>query len=473
MFKKKLIITFLSVLVNCTVFAQEYKQLPSADELKRINDSIIAEGYELYLNEKISWAATDFFLDKCENKSLSEGYVTFACGDDSISTIFYNREKKKCVFQVLFDCNTQRFDVRKDIRELDSLELSRIDRRVKAFRQIQVTNLEDGGSINKDYIFVANDVARVYCLQGVPRTNVIPFGNDVFTDFDMDGNMLNSGKCHNSYIPIELPINKKTISSITHSHLKDNPYITPSDIATFILYGVDMYHLSSFYVYSTVFGCYFKFDASTLSITVESPNDTVNNAEPFSYEKIKDYVSTRRSDYDKIRNRFENADTSLTRDEIRLVYYGFSYTDQYTGMGYSDESKIDDLVKKNKIKEAKKIVDSALSKNPVHTGLLMKAYDVYSALNDNEMCERIGWKITNLIDVILLSGAGTKEKPMYVIDVSDEYNVMYQALNVTKVKSQMLSGTCDVIKVNVHEIETEIYFDTQRSLMKMNEIFGK
>jgi hypothetical protein len=47
------------------------------------------------------------------------------------------------------------------------------------------------------------------------------------------------------------------VESIRHSHLTNNPFITPTDICNFLLYrpeGMDM-----FYVYSTAYKCTFAY----------------------------------------------------------------------------------------------------------------------------------------------------------------------------------------------------------------------
>lgn len=473
--KVKELIALWSVFLSLSLSAQEKMKLPSADELNSINDSIVQEGYHLYLMEKVSWDATDYFLKKCEDRSQVKGYVTLWIGNDSLSTIFYNREEKMCVGQVIFDLSNEEYHLNTQPRELDSLELERIDRRIKAFCQINIADA-NGLSINKSYLQLDDKKARVFCLQGVSSTNVIPFGNDAYADFDFDGNLLKTEKFHNTYIPVNLPINKKSVGTICHSHLSDNPYITPSDIATFLLYGRNLYHLNSFYVYSVAFDCFFKFDSESMKITIENPETSDSSgkaAEPFSYDKIKLFVEKNRVEYDELLTRFRNADSTLTDEDMKIVYYGFSFTESYTGMGTIEETTIKKLLRDSKIEEAKLMLDSALDNNPVNTGLLKIGFNLYASLNDNDHVEKFRWQITKLIDTILLSGEGTKDSPMYVIDVSDEYTTMYQALGVTKMKQQSIAGICDLMDVSINEIEAEIYFDTRRSLQRMKEIYCK
>ena len=51
-------------------------------------------------------------------------------------------------------------------------------------------------------------------------------------------------------------------------NLDGNPYITPTDIATFLLYGHDLYALKTFSLYSPDMKCYFTFNTETATIVM-------------------------------------------------------------------------------------------------------------------------------------------------------------------------------------------------------------
>ena len=80
------------------------------------------------------------------------------------------------------------------------------------------------------------------------------------------GNLIARRKYHDSFIPIDFSGKEGNIRKCTHSHLDENPYITPTDVATFLLYGHDLYGMNTFSVYSKALKCYFTYNAETSTI---------------------------------------------------------------------------------------------------------------------------------------------------------------------------------------------------------------
>lgn len=114
------------------------------------------------------------------------------------------------------------------------------------------------GSPNIDIVRINDDLTRLYIIQGTILDNVIPFGNDYSIDFDKDLNPIAFRKYHNSLLALRTKTEDGgDVESIRHSHLTNNPFITPTDIGNFLLYrpeGMDM-----FYVYSTAYKCTFAY----------------------------------------------------------------------------------------------------------------------------------------------------------------------------------------------------------------------
>lgn len=79
------------------------------------------------------------------------------------------------------------------------------------------------------------------------EADVIPLGND-YTCVIKDNEVKEFNKLHETYLPIEYS-EDRLICSATHSHLKDNPYITPTEISTLLIYGQQI-GMKSFGVYS-------------------------------------------------------------------------------------------------------------------------------------------------------------------------------------------------------------------------------
>ena len=64
------------VLMACVSSLWAQKNLPPLDQLARINDSIIAEGHNLYFSEKINWVATDYLFEKYTEEDVGEKVST-------------------------------------------------------------------------------------------------------------------------------------------------------------------------------------------------------------------------------------------------------------------------------------------------------------------------------------------------------------------------------------------------------------
>ena len=52
-------------------------------------------------------------------------------------------------------------------------------------------------------------------------------------------------------------------------------YITPTDVATFLLYGHDLYGMNTFSVYSTALCCYFTYNATAHSIVLVEDEESM------------------------------------------------------------------------------------------------------------------------------------------------------------------------------------------------------
>ena len=117
----------------------------------------------------------------------------------------------------------------------------------------------DYGRPNFDFVRIDANTTRMYMLQGVERSGIIPFGNDFSFDFDNDGNIKAFRRYHQSFIPVP-----NDGEMAFHSHLKDNPYITPTDICNFLLYHGNMKETA---VLSTALGGYIFYSTETHTAT--------------------------------------------------------------------------------------------------------------------------------------------------------------------------------------------------------------
>ena len=269
-----IVLTFVGTLLLCA------KERPAMHEIDAINDSIIEEGNTLYLHDKLNWVMSDAYKQMCSSKTASLSVVG-ELNDTLLSGIMIDVDQMKCVFECRLNLNTGEIEPFNLVRGLTPKEIARAEQQVNLLDKVSalegIGNVAEAGNLNVDVIEINKDLTRVYLLQGTNRSKVIPFGNDYSIDFDADGNLITRRKYHNTFVPIDFSGKDGNIRKCTHSHAVDNPYISPTDIATFLLYGHDLYGMKTFSVYSTALKCYFTYNADTGTIVLVDDEETMKD----------------------------------------------------------------------------------------------------------------------------------------------------------------------------------------------------
>ena len=257
----------MAIATSVTIHAQR----PAMHVIAAVNDSVIDEGNVLYLHDKLTWVMSDAYKQQCSSKTASLAVVG-ELNDTLMSGIMIDVDQLKCVFECRLNLNTGEIEPINLVRGLSAIEIARAERQVdlldKVSRLDSIFSIKEAGNLNADIVEISPSLTRVYLIQGTNRSKLIPFGNDYSIDFDATGNIIARRSYHSSFIPIDFASKEGNISKCTHSHLDDNPYITPTDIATFLLYGHDLYGMKTFSVYSKAFNCYFTYNADTATIVM-------------------------------------------------------------------------------------------------------------------------------------------------------------------------------------------------------------
>lgn len=257
------------IFASCSTF----KKMPSSAEMQAINDSIIAEGFQLYYSERANWIATDIMLERCNMANVG-GSVAYQPDANTWAVVFFDRNDENCVLEyrtsTLSD-DTYVFDSIRPISEKEWALWHRnnilIEKAISKYGDKMQFASKSFGSPNLDIIEINDHLIRMYFLQGTIKHDLIPFGNDYSIDFDENLEPIAFRKYHNSLIAIPTKDNGEEVRMTVHSHLKDNPFITPTDICNFLLYRpADM---DSFSVFSTVYNCMFTFSLDQQAIFVE------------------------------------------------------------------------------------------------------------------------------------------------------------------------------------------------------------
>lgn len=265
----------MAIVTTGMLHAQER---PPMHVINAVNDSVIDEGNILYLHDKLNWVMSDAYKQMCSSKTASLSVVG-SLNDTLMSGIMIDVEQMKCVFECRLNLNTGEIEPFNLVRGLTPKEIERAQRQVDLLDKIgdldSIVNIKEAGNLNADVVEISKNLTRVYLLQGTNKSKLIPFGNDYSFDFDDSCYLIARRKYHRSFIPIDFSRKEGNIRKCTHSHLDDNPYITPTDIATFLLYGHDLYGMKTFSVYSKALGCYFTYNADNATIILVDDEESM------------------------------------------------------------------------------------------------------------------------------------------------------------------------------------------------------
>lgn len=229
-----------------------------------ILDSIVEEGRQLYYSERLNWVATDIVLEQHRQDEIG-GSVSWKTNDSIWTVIFFDEQMENCIFESKFNFALNDYTVTYSSRPLTLFEKDKIQRRDKMITEainVYGDSLRfagaEFGSPNIDIVRINDSLTRIYFLQGTVMPNVIPFGNDYSVDFNSKLEPIAFRRYHSSLIPVRTKFEDgRSSTMVMHSHLKDNPFITPTDICNFLLYRSE--DLDMFFVYSTAYKCKFAY----------------------------------------------------------------------------------------------------------------------------------------------------------------------------------------------------------------------
>jgi hypothetical protein len=200
-----------------------------------------------------------------------------------------------------------------------------------------------------------------------------------------------------------------------------------------------------------------------------------------NYKAIEKEITKKNSEYyyEDLLNKFNVGDSTLTLEQKRHFYYGFTFQSKYSTSYHSDaEKKLREVLNKEKLEENDydKIInygEEILKVNPFDLNVLDYLVYTYQIKKDLINYNKRLNQMRIIIDPILSSGDGVEKKsPIYVINVSHEYFILnVVGLNFGGTQS-LVDGRFDYLKVAENENKIEgIYFDITPSLEKLNKMF--
>lgn len=171
--------------------------------------------------------------------------------------------------------------------------------------------------------------------------------------------------------------------------------------------------------------------------------------------------------YRELNERFLQADTTLTVDELNTVYYGSSFTPDYEPT--QTYPRIENSLDEQDYEMAGMLADMALESNPTSLALYIMGLEAAEKGADNAenhiRLAKLGFKVDMLASTILLSGRGTNaQDPFFVISTSDMMRIVRNVFGATRIVDRAKVGDIDAVKITLPGSEREhiIYFDNTR-----------
>lgn len=199
-----------------------------------------------------------------------------------------------------------------------------------------------------------------------------------------------------------------------------------------------------------------------------------------NYKKIEKVIKEKDSDfyYSKLQKKFEDADTTMTLNEKRHLYYGYRYQDSYSPYShsdYQDSVRVISMKKELNFEDYELLdvyTDSILKQEPFNLRAMSAKLYALDKLFKRKKVGKVFFKANTVIDAILSSGDGlTKKTSYYVINPTHEYG-MLDVLGYDFGGQQSLIEHYDYLTLGENENGIEgLYFDVTPSLNALSKMF--
>ena len=196
---------------------------------------------------------------------------------------------------------------------------------------------------------------------------------------------------------------------------------------------------------------------------------------PPDHEELEKFVKKHRKQYDALSARFEAADPTLSYEEIRKVYYGYAFTEDYSPMDRFQD--VNDLLQEGDLDAARAEAESQLKKYPVSLWLLRQLFIIAMEQEDDESAAKYQRKCVSLLDGILSTGNGrTMDRAIHVISTTDEYIILSEVFDMESFEGQALvnDGKSSYDRMDFIDTYGEaitLYFNVDLIFRKYNELF--
>ncbi|MBD8488744.1 DUF4919 domain-containing protein [Echinicola sp. CAU 1574] len=201
-----------------------------------------------------------------------------------------------------------------------------------------------------------------------------------------------------------------------------------------------------------------------------------------NYEQIRTHIIDDQSDFHfpNLMTRFLKADSTMSLEEKRHLYYGFVFHQDYSPYSipkYKDSLETVLQKVEHNHTDLKKIIqhgDSILAENPFDLTVMNYQLYAHENLEDTSSFQAKIIQMEIVFDALLSSGDGASKKTaFYVIDTSHEYDLI-DVLGFKFDGSQSLTEHFDYLKVANNDLGLEgMYFDISPCLNSLSKSYSK
>jgi hypothetical protein len=192
-----------------------------------------------------------------------------------------------------------------------------------------------------------------------------------------------------------------------------------------------------------------------------------------NFNQIKHEIEDKASDcyYPSIFQRFNANDTTLTNDQYRCLYYGYTFQKEYRPyLRLPQDSLLASYAKKVNKTHADcdsiiRFATQSLAIFPLDIYKINQLSYAYHLIGRNDLARIYGHKAARLAATIFSTGNGrTQPTAWYVISVSDEYEIIY-LLGLFPVDQRFVYSDCDYVSVAKNNMYVKgFYFNVKRLL---------
>jgi hypothetical protein len=215
---------------------------------------------------------------------------------------------------------------------------------------------------------------------------------------------------------------------------------------------------------------YMIFMAMLVTLQLQSQHFSYTRVD---FKKVRSAVSKEKSSffYPVLFERYRNGDTTLNREELRHLYYGFTFREDYQPYTVNEaDTAVNNLLIKDTLiledfSDLYSCCREILELHPFSTHHLLTAAIACNRMGHMEEARMYFYKYNSIISTILASGDGATEQSAWsVILVSDEYELIRAlGFNPSGKQKMMAKSRCDYVYLAANEYNVEgFYFDISR-----------